>query len=95
MDRLGKLFEGPIDKEMLEGCADKFAEAVKEKTDDMENPIAFIDGTVLGVSRQKGNVHQLLLYKGNKRKYAIKFQSVVTPDGMCIDLSGPFFWVSA
>jgi DDE superfamily endonuclease len=34
--------------------------------------------------------HQRLFYNGHKRQHAIKFQSVMAPDGLLIHLSGPF-----
>ena len=54
----------------------------------MDNCFGFIDGTVRGMARP--SVGQRSCYNGHKRKHALKFQSVVTPDGMIVDLCGPF-----
>ena len=49
---------------------------------------AFFDGTVRPICRP-GTVNQRLLYNGHKRIHGIKFQSVVTPDGMIANMYGP------
>lgn len=49
--------------------------------------VAFVDGTVRGVCRPKQ--WQETVYNGHKRKHAIKYQSVMTPDGL-ITLHGPY-----
>ena len=47
----------------------------------------FVDGTVRRVCRPGRN--QSVLYNGHKKVHAIKFQSVVAPNGMCANLYGP------
>ncbi|CAN0383785.1 unnamed protein product [Pylaiella littoralis] len=49
--------------------------------------LGFIDGTVRGIARPKRD--QRLFYNGHKRKHAMKFQGVITPDGLFVDLWGP------
>ena len=48
----------------------------------------FMDGTVRLIARP--GEHQRVLYNGHKRMHALKFQSVVAPNGMMIaNLYGP------
>lgn len=49
----------------------------------------FIDGTVRPISRP--TEHQRQVYNGHKRVHALKYQSVVTPDGIISHMTGP--WV--
>ena len=44
---------------------------------------------VLFSMRNRPTRDQRAYYNGHKRKHAIKFQSVVTPDGIVVDLFGP------
>jgi hypothetical protein len=48
----------------------------------------FIDGTVRRICRPTYN--QEMSYSGHKRCHGVKFQSVVTPDGLIACLYGPF-----
>ncbi|CAB1108116.1 unnamed protein product [Ectocarpus sp. CCAP 1310/34] len=63
-----------------------FAEAVYNKGCPLTHCWAFIDGTVRGIARPIRN--ERFFYNGYKRKHAIKFQGVVTPDGLFVDLYG-------
>lgn len=55
----------------------------------MDKIVAFTDGTVIGVAHPGGlYVIKLVLYNGQNRKHAIKFQAVTTSDGFCIHLHG-------
>ena len=47
----------------------------------------FVDGIVRPVFRPTSN--QRALFNGHKRIHAIKFQSVVTPNGLIANLYGP------
>ena len=51
--------------------------------------LVFIDGTVLGITRLSGNLAQRVAYNGHKRKHAIKYQAVTTPDSLIQHLYGP------
>ena len=64
-----------------------FSNAVHQKGAPLNNCWGFIDGTVRPICRPGQN--QRVLYNGHKRVHAIKFQSVVTPDGMIANLHGP------
>ena len=54
----------------------------------LQNCFGFIDGTVREIARPKFN--QRVMYNGHKRVHGIKFQSVVTPNGITANLCGPF-----
>lgn len=65
------------------------------------NCIGFLDATVRpickpgphgGMDRNDPRVDivQRVVYNGYKRVHAIKFQSFATPDGIIMDLSGPY-----
>lgn len=41
---------------------------------------AFIDDTFIGIARPKSHRRHRVVYKGHKRKHAIKYQAVKTPD---------------
>ena len=47
-----------------------------------------IDGTVRKIARPK--YLQRIMYNGHKRVHAIKFQSIVLPNGLISNLSGPY-----
>ena len=64
-----------------------FADAVHDKGASLENCWGFVDGTVRPISRPGEN--QRILYNGHKKVHAIKFQSVVTPNGLIANLYGP------
>lgn len=62
------------------------------------NVWCFIDGTVRGVCRpqprkvcgKRKYLTQQSVYNGHKRKHALKFQTLLTPDGLIAHLYGPF-----
>lgn len=43
----------------------------------------------MGIARPKGNLPHRVVYNGHKRKHALKFQAVNTPDGMIQHVAGP------
>lgn len=53
----------------------------------VHNVWGFIDGTMCAICRPIEN--QRLYYSGYKKCHAIKFQAIVTPDGLISHLSGP------
>lgn len=65
-----------------------YANAVYNKGSPLDNCWGFIDGTVQAICRP--NKNQRVVYNGHKRVHGIKFQSVVTPDGMIASLFGPY-----
>ena len=69
--------------------ADEYALAIEDKGGGLDNCVGFIDGTVLSIARPKGNMAQKVVYRGHKRKHALKFQALNTPDGLIMHLHGP------
>jgi len=68
-------------------CLQRYANAVHAKGAALDNCWGFIDGTVRPICRPKRN--QRVVYNGHKRVHALKFQSVVAPNGMIANLFGP------
>ena len=66
---------------------ENFARAVYEKGAALENCWGFVDGTVRPICRPGEN--QRVMYNGHKRVHALKFQSVVAPNGLIANLYGP------
>lgn len=65
-----------------------YAQAIRNRGAPLQNRFGFIHGTVRRIARPKCN--QRIMYNGHKRVHAIKFQSVVIPNGLIANLSGPF-----
>lgn len=65
----------------------EFADAVSAAGSPLENIVGFVDGTVRPVCRPKD--HQREMFNGHKRYHGLKFQSVVAPNGLIVDLYGP------
>jgi nuclease HARBI1 len=66
----------------------EFASKIRRKGSPLQKCFGFIDGTVRAVCRP--GLYQRSIYNGHKRVHSIKFQSVSTPDGIIIHLSGPW-----
>ena len=76
-----------LNQPWLTGRFQEFADAIHAKGGPLENCIGFIDGTVRPLCRP---IHfQRICYNGHKRVHALKFQSIVTPDGIIANLFGP------
>lgn len=54
----------------------------------MQNCWGFIDGTARAICRP--TLEQQNYYSGHKRFHALKYQSVICPDGMIVNLQGPY-----
>ena len=67
---------------------ERFAQVVHRKGGPLNNCFGFVDGTVRPICRPS-TVNQRLLYNGHKRVHGIKFQSVVTPNGIIATMYGP------
>ena len=65
-----------------------YADAVANKGGALNNCFGFIDGTVCLICRP-GLLHQRVIYNSHKRVHALKFQSLVTPNGLVANLYGP------
>lgn len=64
-----------------------YADAIYRKGAALDNCWGFVDGTLRQIARP--GEHQRVMYNGHKRVHGIKFQSVVTPNGMIANLYGP------
>ncbi len=73
----------------IESRASLYAASVHAKTSALEFCVGFIDGTVIGIARPCDSDQQNVAYKGYKRKHALKFQAVSTPDGLFLHTFGP------
>lgn len=51
--------------------------------------VGFMDGTVLGIARPGSSAEQNAAYNGHKRKHALKFQTITSPDGLILHAHGP------
>ena len=65
----------------------EYADAIHDAGGALENCWGFVDGTVRPICRP--GEHQRMMYNGHKRVHAIKFQSVVAPNGLLAHLYGP------
>lgn len=66
----------------------RYADAIHLQRSPLENGFGFVDGTVRSIVHPTKN--QGFMYNGHKRVHAIKVQSVVTPNGLNANPSGPF-----
>lgn len=82
LDRKQHLFTEPLSLTFIQQRLGRYALAVKEKSRALEICVAFIDGTVIAISRPLGGIDQRVFYNGHKRQRAIKFQGVTAPDGL-------------
>ena len=76
-----------LDQPWLADRFQEFADAIHIKGAPLQNCIGFIDGTVRPLCRP--SYFQRICYNGHKRMHAIKFQSIVTPDGIIANLFEP------
>ena len=65
----------------------RYADAIYNKGAPLRNCWGFIDGTARPIC--KPSVHQKVVYSGHKRIHALKFQSVVLPNGIIGHMFGP------
>ena len=65
----------------------RYADYIHDTGAPLENCWGFVDGTVRSVCKPAEGQRQL--YNGHKRIHAIKFQSIVCPNGMIANLYGP------
>jgi hypothetical protein len=67
---------------------EELAQTVAARGAPLDRCFGFIDGTLREVCRP--SLGQRQLFSGHKRTHGLKFQSVVTPDGIIIHMSGPW-----
>ena len=70
--------------------AEAYASSVYEKCSALQKCVGFIEGTVIGIARPKGYELQRVTYNGHKRKHALKFQALNSPDGLVLHVYGHF-----
>jgi hypothetical protein len=82
--RLGTWNQPFLSPQMLE----RYAQAVHDRGAPLQNCFGFVDGTLCRIARPKRN--QRVVFNGHKRVHAIKFQSLVLPNGLIANLNGPY-----
>lgn len=65
-----------------------YAERIEQAGAALDRCVSFIDGTAIAVARPGGGL-QSACYSGHKRRHVLKFQNVLTPDGLFFYLFGP------
>ncbi|XP_070388867.1 uncharacterized protein [Dermacentor albipictus] len=68
---------------------DMFAQAIHSKGAPLHNCLGFIDGTARAICRP--STSQKVFFSGHKRVHSVKYQSIMCPNGIICQLSGPFF----
>lgn len=59
-----------------------YAQAINNKTSGLPNSVCSINGTTIAVARSSWwHMVQMVAYNVHKRKYGLKLQSVIGPDG--------------
>ena len=66
---------------------EEYCTAVTGKGAALDNCFGFIDGTVRPICRPK--INQRIVYNGHKKVHALKFQSMVLPNGIIGNMYGP------
>ena len=66
---------------------EQYSQTIHNSGAPLQNCWGFVDGTLVNTCRP-GEI-QRLLFNGRKRVHAVKFQSVVTPNGLIANLFGP------
>eukprot|EP00171_Calliarthron_tuberculosum_P011174 IDg11174t1 len=87
--RCDPLLVTPISQEFVVERAERYANACKSITGALENCIGFIDGTVIGIAQLGDHAARNVAYIGHKRKHALKYQAVTTPDRLILHAHGP------
>ncbi|CAB3981116.1 Hypothetical predicted protein [Paramuricea clavata] len=64
-----------------------FSNATHQKGSPLDQCWGFIDGTARPIARPVRN--QNVMYSGHKRVHCIKFQSLIAPNGLIVNLFGP------
>lgn len=67
---------------------ENFAGAIVRKCRKASNSMGFLDGTVVGIFQPTKD--QESMYNGQKRLNAVKFQSLIAPNGIIIHWEGPW-----
>lgn len=62
---------------------------VHDKSHAFFDCVCSIDGTVRSASRPEGSTFQLVVCNGHICKYALKFQTLTTKDGLMVQRASP------
>ena len=87
LDRWGHLLENMDQPYLTQDNLRLMADAVREKGCPLSTCFGFIDGTLIQSCRPTYN--QKELYNGKDRCHGLKYQSLVTPNGLVANLYGP------
>lgn len=69
---------------------DQFNQAITGAGCPVPHCIGFLDGTTFHIARPGGdNFAQAVFYSGHKRYHCLRWQGVITPDGMVVSFYGP------
>ena len=68
-------------------CLKEYARAITRQGSPLTNCFGFIDGTARPICLP--GEKQRVVYNGHKRVHALKFQSIVLPNGLVANLYGP------
>ena len=66
---------------------ESYCQAISNKGAALTNCFGFVDGTVRPICRPGRN--QRIVYNGHKKVHSLKFQSLVTPNGLIANMYGP------
>ena len=72
---------------MTRDALQTYADVIHARGAPLVNCFGFLDGTVRAMCRP--GINQRVCYNGHKRVHALKFQSVILPNGMIANLYGP------
>ena len=64
-----------------------YCQVISDSGSPLKNCFGFLDGTVRKISRPGKNQRQV--YNGHKRVHALKYQSLILPNGLIANLYGP------
>ena len=78
-----------IDSTIFSERAELSASAIKNKCEALDHGTGFIDGTVIAIARPSRGEVQNVAYNGHKRKHALKYQAITSPDGLVLLAAGP------
>jgi hypothetical protein len=66
----------------------RFSDACQRKFCPFKDVVGFVDGTINGIAR--ATKLQKAVYNGHVKYHGLKYQSIVTPDGITVSLYGPY-----
>lgn len=83
------LLTGDISVSFIQENVHKYALATYCVSESLDNCIAFIDGTVIGIYRPDDYEKRNVAYNGHKLKHALKYQAITSPNGLILHAYGP------